>query len=91
VGVVAIPNRMFFLIEYDRAKGQIVALRTFDDSERKQAQDIRLELELNLNESGIKREVVLLEAASEEAVRLTHRHYFEDLDQLLADLKSACY
>ena len=89
--MVAILNRMFFLIEYNRTKGQIVALRTFDESERKQAQDTRLELELKLNESGIKREVVLLEAASEEAVRLTHRHYFESLDQLLADLKRACY
>jgi len=82
---------MYFLIEYDRTKGQIVTLRTFDESERKLAQDTQLELELNLNESGIEREVVILEAASEEAVQLTHRRYFEDLDQLLADLKRACY
>ena len=84
-------NRMYFLIEYDRTEGQIVTLRTFDNSERKQAQDAQLELELNLNESGIEREVAILEAASEGAVRLTHRRYFEDLDQLPADLKRACY
>src|SRR5438105_10887971 len=84
-------NRMYFLIEYDRTEGQLVTLRTFDNSERKQAQDTQLELELNLNKSGIEREVVILEAVSEGAVRLTHRRYFEDLDQLVADLKRACY
>ena len=65
-------KRMFFLIEYHRSCGQTVTLSTFDDSERDKAEGSRLELELNLNKRGIEREVVLLEAATEEAVRRTH-------------------
>jgi len=41
-----------------------------------------MEMELELHRRGIKHEVVLLEAASEEAVRRTHRRYFESLDAL---------
>jgi|KBSSwiStaDraftv2_1062776.scaffolds.fasta_scaffold169615_1 hypothetical protein len=38
-------REMIFLIEYDRRKGQLITFRTFEDSEREQAQDARLELE----------------------------------------------
>ena len=79
---------MIFLIGYDRRKGQLVTSHTFEDSERKQAQDALLELELSLHGRGIEREVVLLEAASEEAVRLTHGRYFESLEQLASKLKT---
>jgi hypothetical protein len=74
---------MLFLIEYDREKGQIVSLRQFDNLEKRDAEDSRLELELRLNRRGVEREVVLLEAASEQAVRRTHRRYFETLEELL--------
>jgi hypothetical protein len=74
---------MLFLIEYDRQRGQIVTFRTFDDSERRVAENARLELELELNRVGTEREVVLLEAATEEALRRTHRRYFEDLSELV--------
>jgi hypothetical protein len=74
---------MLFLIEYDRDRGKIVTFRTFDDSERKVAENSRLEMELDLNRRGVEREVVILEAASEEAVRRTHRRYFETLEELL--------
>ena len=73
---------MIFLIEYDRNIGRIVTLETFQDSEFQRAEDSRLELELNLNQRGVEREVVLLEAATEEALRKTHRRYFEDLSAL---------
>ena len=73
---------MLFLIEYDRPSGHIVTFRKFADSERQKAQDERLELELELNRQGIKHEVVILGAASEEAVRRTHRRYFEDLAEI---------
>lgn len=75
---------MIFLIEYDRDLGEIVTFRTFDDSERQNAEDARLELELELNRLGTKREVVILEAASEEALRRTHRRYFENLSELVS-------
>ena len=74
---------MIFLIEYDRAQGCIVAFKAFTDYERQEAEDSRLQLELELNRLGTEREVVLLEAASEEAVRRTHRRYFEDLNELV--------
>ena len=74
---------MLFLIEYDRDRGQLVSLKEFDNSERQKADDTRLELELELNRQGIEREVVILEANSKEALRRTHRRYFEDLTELL--------
>ena len=76
---------MIFLIEYSRREGSIVTIRDFDDSQRREAEDSRLGIELDLNRKGIDHEVVLLDAASEDALRLTHRRYFEDLRQILED------
>ena len=73
---------MFFLIEYNREQGRIVTINSFEDSDREKAKESRLELELKLNLGGINNEVVLLEAANEEAVRRTHRRYFENLTEL---------
>ncbi len=74
---------MIFLIEYDRSQGRIITFRAFDDSARQEAEDSRLQLELELNRSGTEREVILLEAATEHALRRTHRRYFEDLNELV--------
>ena len=74
---------MIFLIEYNRPQGRIVTFKRFQDSERLKAQNARLDLELDLNRRGVDHEVVLLEAASEEALRRTHRRYFETLRQIL--------
>jgi len=70
---------MIFLIEYDRGEGRLVRLERFSDSDRKRAEESRLDLELELNSKGSENEIVLLEAANEEAVRQTHRRYFETL------------
>lgn len=80
---------MIFLVEYDRARGEIESFKAFGNANRKEAEDTRLELELDLNRRGIEREVVLLEAASEAAVRRTHRRYFETLEELAATRLSA--
>jgi hypothetical protein len=72
---------MIFLVEYNRREGRIVSFEVFDDLERRKAENTRLEIELNLNRAGVDHEVVLLEAASEDALRRTHRRYFEDLSQ----------
>lgn len=74
---------MIFLIEYNRVKGRIVTFRQFDDQQRLEAEESRLQLEVADNGRGEDREVVLLEAENEEALRLTHRRYFEDLRQML--------
>lgn len=60
----------------------MVTFESFEDTERQKAEDTRLELEMNLYRRGVEHEVVILEAASEAALRLTHRRYFEDLAQL---------
>ena len=74
---------MIFLIEYNRSEGRIVTFRDFDDSQRREAEDLRLDIELVLNRNWVDHEVVLLEAESEGALRRTHRRYFEDLRQIL--------
>lgn len=73
---------MIFLIEYDRERGQILRLETFNDSERRSADEARLEMEIGLNRDEVDREVVILEAESEEALRRTHGRYFENLTEL---------
>lgn len=75
---------MLFLIEYDRTNGKIIEISQFGDSERSKAESARLNVELDLGRRKIDHEVVLLEAASEEALRRTHRRYFEDASQIAA-------
>lgn len=69
---------MIFLVQYRRTEGRLVTLARYTDAERLAAQHARLELEIRLNSEGIDDEVVLLEAHDEEALRRTHRRYFED-------------
>ena len=74
---------MIFLVEYDRRAGRILTFKPFEDSERSQAADRRLQIELALNRAGINHEVVLLDASSEEALRRTHRRYFESPSEIV--------
>lgn len=73
---------MLFLIDYDRKLGRLVTLQKFADSERAQASSLRLQLELDYHRRKIEREVVLLDAPDEAAIRKTHRRYFADLAEL---------
>jgi hypothetical protein len=75
---------MIFLIEYNRSEGRIVTFRDFADSQRREAEDLRLGIELDLNHKGVDHEVVLLEAENEDALRRTHQRYFKDLRQILS-------
>ena len=74
---------MIFLIEYDRHRGRMISLREFADSEQQQARVARLQREIELHYLKTEREVVLLEATTEEALRRTHRRYFESLPELV--------
>jgi len=74
---------MIFLIEYDREQGKLVNFSSFKDEEATVAKDQRLAREMWLNKMGLEREVVLLEARNEDALKRTHRRYFEDLKELL--------
>jgi len=73
---------MLFLIRYNRREGRIVSLDSFQEREKTTAENRRLELELDLNRKGVRDEVVLLEAPSEDALRITHRRYFENARQI---------
>ena len=73
---------MIYLIEYNRPEGRLVTFKTFDQSDGSLAADLRLEIELDLNRKRVNHEVVILEAADENALRRSHRRYFEDLSQI---------
>lgn len=73
---------MIFLIQYNRANGRIVRFEEFQDAERETAANLRLEIELDLNRRGIEHDVLLLEALSQEALRRTHRRFFEDVSEI---------
>jgi hypothetical protein len=75
---------MIFLIHYNRSAGKIVKLKEFETSQREQAEDARLKLELDLIGEQNGDEVCLLEAGSKEALQRTHRRYFESLRTLTA-------
>jgi hypothetical protein len=74
---------VIFLVEYDRSRGELSSLKLFGDSERDAAENERLLRELLLHENGIDREIVLLQAASEDALKETHRRYFADIATLV--------
>jgi len=73
---------MVFLIEYARSEGRIVRMFEFRDADRAKAENARLELELRLNREAIDHEIVLLDAASEKALRRTHGRYFDELESV---------
>ena len=74
---------MIFLIEYDRKQGRIVTFTRFRDTDRSTAEKDKLELELERNAQSVGSEIVLLEAATEQALRLTHRRYFETAREII--------
>ena len=80
---------MIFLIEYNRQKERIITFEKFRNSDRIKAQNRRLEIELDLNRSKIRHEVVLLEAADENRLQHTHKRYFKSLKKSLNDIASA--
>ena len=78
---------MIFLIEYHRAAGKVVTLSRFASSDRAKAERARLDLELRLLGQPVDHEVVLLEAESDQALRRTHRRYFDDLRGLAEEAR----
>jgi hypothetical protein len=69
----------------------LVTLKVFDQLGRPKAEDLRLEIELNLNRGKIEHEVVLLEASSEAAIRRSHQRYFADLREIVEALSDIVY
>ena len=81
---------MIFLVEYDRDSGALVQLLTFSNDKRADATRARLNLELLQKKTGMAHEIVILEAASEEHLRRTHRRYFEPI-RSLADPEASIF
>ena len=75
---------MIFLIHYNRTAGEIIELKEFEESQRVRAEDARLKMELDLIGKKDGDEVCLIEAGSIEALKRTHRRYFESLRTLTA-------
>ncbi len=73
---------MIFLVHYDRSEGKLISLISFDDNQRNDASEAKLDLEISLLDSESSVEVVLLEASTEDHLRKTHRRYFETLNGL---------
>lgn len=73
---------MIFLIEYSRQNGKIIQLLEFKDSAQTDAENARLNLEMKISNAKIPHEIVLLQAHTLEALKQTHRRYFENLEEL---------
>lgn len=73
---------MIFLIEYSRQNGRIIQLLEFKDSAQADAENARLNLEMKISNAKIQHEIVLLQAHTLEALKQTHRRYFENLEEL---------
>lgn len=80
---------MIFLIQYNRQLGKIIELIQFNESDRQNAEDTRLAMEIKLSRDCNTDEVVLLEASSEEALKKTHGRYFKDIKDIGTLLKDA--
>ena len=78
---------MYFLIAYDRSKGQLSSAHEY--GERELAHDDRLRAELENFRAGRDLEVVVLEAQDRAALLKTHRRYFDSFENLARLLSSA--
>lgn len=73
---------MLFLIHYNRSQGSLVSIQEFSEKDMAGASSAKMELEISLLGNGFGHEVVLLEADSREALRKTHRRYFDTLQEM---------
>jgi hypothetical protein len=79
---------MIIVVSYDRKKGRVLRLERFSNDQRERAQTLRLELERGPGKENHEIEVVLLEAASEEALQRTHAKYFKTFHDIVNEPRS---
>ena len=70
-----------FLVVYDLSAGRVVSLEAFSDAERGQALEKRFALE-RIHADDPNLEVIVLSAASLDALKATHGRYFKDVQEL---------
>ena len=73
---------MIYLLQFDAQHNHLDSLQEFADL--KKAEKARLEIELALHRKNISREVVILEAENQAALRKTHSRYFDSPEEVLA-------
>ena len=74
---------MYFLIHYDRARGALVSIEEYAGDAGDRVRSDRLAAELAYHREHRYVEVVFLEAADMQALKKTHRRYFESLTELV--------
>lgn len=73
---------MIFLVKYQRSSGK-VDVQKYATSERQLAEGKRLEFEIeNLGDDNLDYEILLFEAETEEAFRITHSRYFKTAQEI---------
>lgn len=73
---------MIYLVEYDRILGKLLHDPIeFSEKDRAEAETLRLEKELS-DGGNLNREILLLEAASIEHLKINHGRYFSSIDEL---------
>ena len=71
----------YFLVVYDRARGEVVDLQEFSGAERNKALKARFALEVERRDDA-SIEIVVLGAESREALERTHARYFKTPGEL---------
>ena len=67
----------------------MVTFKVFAKSEQSNAEDLRLDIELDQNRKKIDRELVLLDAANQAALHQTHVRYVYDRLHILELIRGA--
>lgn len=71
-----------FLLIYDRDAGRLERVDEYEQSQRARALDARLEAERAASREGRRKEIVLFEAESLDALKEMHGSYFYTVEEL---------
>lgn len=71
---------MYFLINYNRQDGKLVGIDEF--SARADAVAAKLKIEIAALSSGVRNEIVVLEADSPASLMTSHSRYFKNLGSI---------
>jgi hypothetical protein len=79
----------YFLLIYDREIQRIIELREFSEDNREEADATRLAAQRLALANNLDQDIVLFQAASEEALRRSHGSYFFSERELLERTRDA--
>jgi hypothetical protein len=73
----------YFVLIYDRSRGELLDVQQFEETDRISADTFRLRAQRKALDDGLDQEIVLFQAQSREALERTHGSYFLTTRQLL--------